>query len=568
MLTLLIIIISSMIITTLFSLYLLFRTKDDNKKLYWFFTITFLSFLPRSINEIFIYVFPIFPFPILQKIEYIFYLTNLTLFFPVFLTFLKIRSKYKINRIMVWILTIFAIIFGTTLMFLQYPPEYDYALLFPINIIMFCFAIFSFTYSFLFYLIKERENFIKESGISSIIIGLFLIVFGDMIFASISIEITYITLSFGIDLLYIGFKINSMIKYVNLLDLIEASVLIFDYNDKLLIMNPNSILFFKKIDEKFASDYLIGKRIPDIFSFLGLEDFEKHVFLLKTKKNPINISNIKKKLGFSEYILNIGFLPFIFNENGDINRYIMIINDMTEAIKSQKIVEDQQMKVNFFKILNQELRTPIFMIDGHVRSIKNYVQKIENENKRANFMNDINVIEKDLSNIITIIKNSDVYTSLELEMFNIKKKNQDFLPFIRGEIKEYEKLLAFRKQELDLTTSIKSLYLNFDEKNLSLALKNVIENRMKNSPIKSKISLIIEKIKDSLIVKVEDDGEKIKDGIKNNVFEIMNQSGLKQDAQETLLGLYIAKKIIEAHEGKISLQTEEKKMITIIEIPL
>ena len=402
--TLFIMIIVAILATTLFSIYLLSRTRDDNKKLYIFFALTFLSIVPRTINEMLIYVFPIFPFPVLQRIQYIFYLINLTLFFPVFLTFLKIRIKYKINQIMIWMVSGFAIVFGTILMFYQYPTEYDYDSLFPINMVLFIYATFTFTYSSIFYLIKERERLRKEKGMGFMIFGLFLMVFGDMVFASISIEITYVTLIMGIGLLYLGFKFNSMVKYENLLDLIESSVLIFDYNDKLSIMNHYSSIYFKKIDANFTPDLILGKRITEVFSFLGFKDYEKQLYLLKIKKDPIYLTNKKITWGNSENILNIGFHPFIFNENGEISKYIILINDITQAIKGQKLLEGHQMKIDLFKMLNNELRTPLFMIDGNARSLKNNILKLENETEKTNLLNDMIVIEKDLSNVLKSLK--------------------------------------------------------------------------------------------------------------------------------------------------------------------
>ena len=393
--------------TGILCMYFLYRMKNDDKVLFGSLALTFFVFILRFMNEWFIFIFIIFPISFLQKIQYVLYLFNITMFFIMYLTFLQVRKKYKINKILIGVAVIFSIIFGIILSFLEYPPAYDYEALFPISMIFFIYAISTVVYATSLYLIKERENPKREKGVGYIFLGILIMVFGEMIFSPISISVTYFVYIIGLGFLFVGFSINSMIKYVDLLDYIEARVMIFDYYDKLVIMNENTKQFFINLDSKYTQKFLIGKRILEIFSLLGIVDYEKQLYQLKMKKEPIVLSNKKIKLGKSEEILNIGFHPFIFNENGDITKYIILINEITkitEAIMDEKMSDSQQIKIKIFKMLNEELRTPLYMIDGYTKSLKNSILKLKNQEEKDTLLNDMKVIEKDLASIFKLLK--------------------------------------------------------------------------------------------------------------------------------------------------------------------
>ena len=214
-----------------------------------------------------------------------------------------------------------------------------------------------------------------------------------------------------------------------------------------------------------------------------------------------------------------------------------------------------EMKSEFISIMSHQLRSPLvsikwmiesfFMLKENPTETKNILNSIQNENERM-----LKIISKFLE-----------LKKIEEAEFFLKKQKCELLDLIKN--------IAEAKKKLFPAAAIT---VNYDQKNcpyeifadsdkITFVLENLIDNGLKYSPEKKEIEILAEKTNDNIKISVSDKGlgvspEKIKNVF--NKFAPMNNS-LKYTAPGLGIGLYLSKKIIEAHSGKIGFQTQKEK---------
>jgi signal transduction histidine kinase len=117
-----------------------------------------------------------------------------------------------------------------------------------------------------------------------------------------------------------------------------------------------------------------------------------------------------------------------------------------------------------------------------------------------------------------------------------------------------------KEKNITLKINIKTVSdrIKADPSQLERVFINLLGNAIKFTPEKGKITISCEDKKDSVEFGVEDTGIGIpKDGLKK-VFEEFYRAdnALDQKVKGTGLGLSLAKKIVEAHKGKIWVESE------------
>jgi signal transduction histidine kinase len=131
---------------------------------------------------------------------------------------------------------------------------------------------------------------------------------------------------------------------------------------------------------------------------------------------------------------------------------------------------------------------------------------------------------------------------------------QDLAPILREMAARFNKKLP----EVRLIAPSQSIQLNIDEDKVRTVLRNLLENAFKYSvPDSRPIEILCAQNEDSVIVRVSDDGPGIPTADSAGLFEPffrVDRSRSKKTGRYGL-GLSICKRIMEAHGGDISFQS-------------
>ncbi len=323
---------------------------------------------------------------------------------------------------------------------------------------------------------------------------------------------------------------------------LNDGLMVFDKDNKLSLMNLQSEKLFGVEKEK-----IIGKAVSDFFHTSELRPL---AYLLG--RDIKRLFREELKVGDS-FILEISTIPLIARGRSMGN--VVVMHDVSR----EKTVE--RMKTEFVSVAAHQLRTPLsaikwtlkMLLDGDLGKIsseqREFIEKTYESNERM-----IRLIN-DLLNVSRIEEGRYLY----------KKVPYDMTELTQSLIDSYEDEAKKRKIEIEFIKPKESLpQAMIDVEKMGLALQNLIDNAIKYTPEKGKVTVGIDYDKKEIVVYVKDTGIGIPESQQERIFSKFYRGSnvLKRETEGSGLGLFITRNVIEAHEGKVWFESELGKGTT------
>lgn len=216
----------------------------------------------------------------------------------------------------------------------------------------------------------------------------------------------------------------------------------------------------------------------------------------------------------------------------------------------KKVDELSHFKSQLLSLASHQMRSPLAAIKGFVQLMEQGMYGPIAEKPRET----IGKIRKEAEDLLDLIN-----TLLDLRRVEEGRMEYSFsrtdISAITSEVVEGIRPLAAQKH-LDLIfVSPGPAYVNADEK-ISQVVRNLIDNAIKYTPV-GHVRVEVNTGPDWVKVEVSDTGLGIDPELRPHLFEEYSRDEkVKKKILGTGLGLYIAKKIVEAHGGKLSAESE------------
>lgn len=248
--------------------------------------------------------------------------------------------------------------------------------------------------------------------------------------------------------------------------------------------------------------------------------------------------------------------------------YVVLINDITSnqdqmELISRQLIEAKEVasqKSIFLSRVSHELRTPLNGIIG----MNQIAREAFDKNDFKQLKDAIDKIEISSNYLLLIINNV-----LNMSRIEAGKAKTSEAPFSVNRMLDEVKVVVSsqvneRKQEFVTFTNFDNLYVKSDEIKLTQIIINIVSNSIKYTPEGGKIILsIYEKNlinnKVELTIKIKDNGRGMSKEFARHMFEPFSQENKVSNVPSTGLGLAITKSLIDLLNGKINVETEEKK---------
>jgi len=292
-----------------------------------------------------------------------------------------------------------------------------------------------------------------------------------------------------------------------------------------------------------------------------------------------SITAIPNWLEFSwKFVL---FLLFLFFG------YLLIRSVMQEIQRRaelQRLYEEvdrlSRAKSEFISIASHQLRTPLTAIKGYISMlIEGTYGKFEERGKKP--LENVYQSNERLINLVNDLLNVSRLESgtlkLELEKTSLENMISSVLDELR--IKADEKNIYLKWEKAPSTGSGQALpEINIDPGKLRQVIMNIIDNCIKYTEkggvtVTSQIKRATSKAAQGLImIEIRDTGEGMEKGEIEHLFESFSrgQAGEKLWTGGSGLGLYVARKFVEMHDGKVWAESEGlgKGSAFFIELPV
>jgi signal transduction histidine kinase len=142
---------------------------------------------------------------------------------------------------------------------------------------------------------------------------------------------------------------------------------------------------------------------------------------------------------------------------------------------------------------------------------------------------------------------------------------------LEGIVQEQQPSIQEKKQQVDIRFPDDDVIIEADEGYLRMALENIVGNASKYTPEKGKITIWVTKEQDYVNIHVKDTGVGVSDEDMELLFKKFSRvdNDLSNQVAGTGIGLYLTKKIIEAHGGEITFESKLKKGSTVtVSLPI
>lgn len=322
-------------------------------------------------------------------------------------------------------------------------------------------------------------------------------------------------------------------------------------------------LFFYVFNEKPEGETLtlfIRLRIILATCILLLTNGCLAIYVSKSILQPI------KKLSIAAKRISEGDFEFQIhsNQKDELGELSRTFDTMREKLKESKMnqIRYEKNRQELIASISHDLKTPLTSIKGYIKGIQDGVANTPEKLKRY-----INIIDKTVNEMNGLIDELFLYSKLDLQKVPFHFEDVNLYSFFSDFIEE----LSFHLEKENGTATLladhnRSYVVKADRDKLKRVVSNILQNSLKYTDKNNKkIQVQLISRSDTVIVKISDNGR----GIPKKELPFIFESFYRPDPSRNRssggsgLGLSIAKKIIEAHEGTIWAESEWKKGTTI-----
>lgn len=230
----------------------------------------------------------------------------------------------------------------------------------------------------------------------------------------------------------------------------------------------------------------------------------------------------------------------VTDPDGRLTGVVHIMRDLTQR------KEIEQLKDEFIAMVSHELRTPLNHIKGFATTLLQ-TDVVWDAATQRDFLGSINREADRLTNLVEKILH---LSSLEAEGLPMEKEWYQASDLMDGALQRRHNLTVKRQVDLFLSPDLPVLFV--DGREIEVVLMNLIENAVKYSDPGTPITLSAERQADQVVFSVADQGLGIPPEYQDHIFErFYRVTGEGRRAPGTGLGLAICKRIVEAHGGRI-----------------
>ncbi len=209
-----------------------------------------------------------------------------------------------------------------------------------------------------------------------------------------------------------------------------------------------------------------------------------------------------------------------------------------------------QQQQNFMMAVTHELKTPIAVTQLNLETLQK--RRLDEEKQQKLIANTL----QEANRLNTLCNNILLAAQLDSGAYKQAKQEINFTDLVEGCVENFS--IRFPQRKLELTAN-ETIYLNGEELLLQMLVNNLIENALKYSPKEKAIQVVLQENSRAILLKVMDEGAGIADDEKKKVFEKFYRTGDERTRKTkgTGLGLYLCKKIVQGHNGYISVTDNE-----------
>lgn len=278
------------------------------------------------------------------------------------------------------------------------------------------------------------------------------------------------------------------------------------------------------------------------------------VFVGKIPMEPVNkLINRMNRLSEGDYKARLEY-GGLFGRHPTVIELTKSFNRMAEELQSTEMLRS-----DFINNFSHEFKTPIVSIAGFAKLLRKgnlpeeqkeeYLRIIEEEALRLSQM---------ATNVLNMTKVENQTILTDLSEYNLSEQIRSCILLLseKWEQKEIEYVLGFNEYNI-----------HANEELMQQVWINLLSNAVKFSPKGGLIEVKITEQKDALTVSVMNTGSVIAPEHQKKIFNKFYQADESHALEGNGIGLAIVKRIVELHEGTVSVSSENETTTFTVVLP-
>lgn len=344
------------------------------------------------------------------------------------------------------------------------------------------------------------------------------------------------------------------IIYEQLLKNMPSGIII-SYKNKIMFVNNKVLNFFKLESE----ENIIDKNISDL---IYKEDKDK--YLDKTNNND---SVIHTRFSYNNVIFEAEEIRF-YETLHQKTFQVSIINSIEDKIKLEDAKRQLQLRDVMEETRNEvlsnishEFKTPVNVIYSTVQIQDLNLKKGEYDN----ILEFNKLIKQNCNRLIRLINNFIDSIKLENNKLDIHKKCVNIVYIVEDITMSVINFAKRQKIEVIFDSEEEELYCDIDIDQMERIMLNILSNAIKYNKPNGSINVIVKDRPEEIYIEVIDSGIGIPKDRISTIFDrferIENKNAVIKEGSG--IGLSIVKKLVDALDGKIEIESEVDKGTTV-----
>jgi PAS domain S-box-containing protein len=343
-----------------------------------------------------------------------------------------------------------------------------------------------------------------------------------------------------------------------ILDNSASMIYVLDTDNRFMLINRSCAEFFG-LDE----DEVVGRSMYDFFPKEIADSFRDNNAQVIEAGRPVEFEERAPRPDGPHTYLAAKF-PLL-DPAGVPYAVCGITTDITERERAKQ--EADRLKEGFFALVSHELRTPLSSIKGYVELL---IQEKGGAERNARAHEFLETIDRNARRLERLVGDLLFAAQVQSGEFALDSHTVDLGELLPRCVETAAPWAEERDLELTLATEPVPPVTG-DEDRLAQLFDNLISNALKYTPDGGRVEITLRREADSALVQVRDTGIGISAADQKHIYErfVRAASATEQAVPGVGLGLTIAKAIVEAHGGRIEIESEEGLGSTVgVELPV
>lgn len=362
---------------------------------------------------------------------------------------------------------------------------------------------------------------------------------------------------------------NPLLKFdiQSIFDIAPVGILICDEEGTVIGANRQALLI---LGSGLDSDTLVGENL------LNGEPFKDSGIRVAIKKaisgEQIDLENFRFRCPSGKSVYLDIRMRTTSSRDGKI-RVIGILSDATQRVKLQQQLERSymslteayqelqrvdKMKTRFIDTVSHELRTPLTVMRGYLELLQSeYYDKLDTK-----IVGKLKSIRANTERLYDLVEAMLDVARIEQGAMEIVKQETSVKNLIEEVLSSQRGLAHDKRQEITLIIEGEIAPISIDQRKIRDALKSILNNAIRYTPEGGKIQVGLADEGKMIHIWVKDNGIGIPTSELEKIFDrfhIVVAKELSHQVDRMGLGLPLAKGIVDAHGGKIWVESEVGK---------